>query len=36
MEGLLLVNRRVGIHYFTFEACSNFTRVTACKDRSPA
>src|SRR5580692_4552334 len=25
------VNRRVGIHNFTFEACSGFTRVTACK-----
>ena len=25
------VNRRVGIHDFTFEACSGFTRVTACK-----
>jgi len=25
-------NRRVGIHNFTFEACSSFTRVTACKD----
>src|SRR5450432_2378277 len=25
------VNRRVGIHDFTFEACSSFTRVTACK-----
>src|SRR5450432_1821358 len=25
------VNRRVGIHIFTFEACSGFTRVTACK-----
>src|ERR1700692_3562145 len=25
------VNRRVGIHNFTFEACSSFTRVTACK-----
>jgi len=23
--------RRVGIHIFTFEACSSFTRVTACK-----
>src|SRR5450755_2836513 len=25
------INRRVGIHDFTFEACSSFTRVTACK-----
>ena len=25
------VNWRVGIHNFTFEACSGFTRVTACK-----
>ena len=25
------VNRRVGIHNFTFEACSGFTRVTAYK-----
>src|ERR1022692_1005450 len=25
------VNWRVGIHDFTFEACSGFTRVTACK-----
>ena len=25
------VNRRVGIHDFTFGACSSFTRVTACK-----
>jgi len=24
-------NRRVGIHNFTFEACSGFTRVTACR-----
>jgi hypothetical protein len=24
-------NGRVGIHNFTFEACSSFTRVTACK-----
>jgi hypothetical protein len=23
--------RRVGVHIFTFEACSRFTRVTACK-----
>ena len=22
--------RRVGVHIFTFEACSGFTRVTAC------
>src|SRR5947208_7281927 len=25
------VNWRVGIHDFTFEACSGFTRVTACR-----
>src|SRR5580692_4324784 len=25
------VNWRVGIHDFTFEACSSFTRVTACR-----
>ena len=29
------VNRRVGIHNFTFEACSSFTRVTACKIARP-
>jgi hypothetical protein len=29
------VNRRVGIHDFTFEACSSFTRVTACKVACP-
>src|SRR5229473_52099 len=29
------VNRRVGIHYFTFGACSSFTRVTACKIARP-
>src|SRR5258708_31496700 len=29
------VNRRVGIHNFTFEACSSFTRVTACKLARP-
>ena len=29
------VNRRVGIHDFTFEACSSFTRVTACKIACP-
>jgi hypothetical protein len=29
------VNRRVGIHHFTFEACSSFTRVTACKIARP-
>jgi hypothetical protein len=29
------VNRRVGIHDFTFEACSSFTRVTACKVARP-
>ena len=27
--------RRVGIHNFTFEACSSFTRVTACKVAHP-
>ena len=27
--------RRVGIHNFTFEACSGFTRVTACKVAHP-
>lgn len=27
--------RRVGIHIFTFEACSSFTRVTACKVAHP-
>ena len=27
--------RRVGIHDFTFEACSSFTRVTACKVAHP-
>ena len=27
--------RRVGIHNFTFEACSGFTRVTACKVARP-
>src|SRR5260370_6729835 len=30
------VNRRVGIHDFTFEACSSFTRVAACQIGSPA
>src|SRR6266853_4656261 len=29
------VNRRVGIHDFTFEACSSFTHVTACKIACP-
>src|ERR1700730_646400 len=29
------VNRRVGIHNFTFEACSSFTHVTACKIARP-
>src|SRR5207248_8182548 len=29
------VYRRVGIHIFTFEACSNFTRVTACRIACP-
>jgi hypothetical protein len=27
--------RRVGVHIFTFEACSSFTRVTACKVAHP-
>ena len=27
--------RRVGVHDFTFEACSGFTRVTACKVARP-
>jgi hypothetical protein len=27
--------RRVGIHDFTFEACSSFTRVTACQVAHP-
>jgi hypothetical protein len=27
--------RRVGVHTFTFEACSSFTRVTACKIAHP-
>jgi hypothetical protein len=27
--------RRVGVHDFTFEACSSFTRVTACKVAHP-
>jgi hypothetical protein len=27
--------RRVGIHTFTFEACSSFTRVTACQVAHP-
>jgi hypothetical protein len=29
------VNGRVGIHDFTFEACSSFTHVTACKIACP-
>ena len=29
------VNRRVGIHDFTFGACSSFTRVTACRVACP-
>src|SRR5438270_10190598 len=29
------VYRRVGIHIFTFEACSSFTRVTACRIACP-
>jgi hypothetical protein len=29
------VNRRVGIHNFTFEAFSSFTRVTACRVACP-
>src|ERR1035438_10796155 len=29
------VNWRVGVHDFTFEACSSFTRVTACKIARP-
>src|SRR6202035_4730607 len=28
-------NRRVGIHDFTFGACSSFTRVTACQVACP-
>jgi len=28
-------HRRVGIHDYTFEACSSFTRVTACKVAHP-
>src|SRR5438876_7190549 len=27
--------RRVGVHIFTFEACSSFTRVTACQVAHP-
>ena len=27
--------RRVGVHDFTFEACSSFTRVTACRVARP-
>ena len=27
--------RRVGVHDFTFEACSGFTRVTACRIAQP-
>jgi hypothetical protein len=29
------VNRRVGIHDFTFGACSSFTRVAACQIACP-
>src|SRR5713226_4289227 len=29
------VNRRVGIHDFTFEACSSFTHVAACQIACP-
>src|ERR1700676_5308110 len=29
------VNRRVGIHDFTFGACSSFTRVAACQIAGP-
>src|SRR6202011_1959553 len=29
------VNGRAGIHSFTFEACSGFTRVTACRVARP-
>src|SRR5450755_704655 len=29
------VNRRVGIHDFTFGACSSFTHVAACKIARP-
>ena len=29
------MKRRVGIHNFTFEACSSFTRVTACRIARP-
>jgi hypothetical protein len=29
------VNRRVGIHDFTFEACSSFTHFTACRIACP-
>ena len=27
--------RQVGVHHFTFEACSGFTRVTACRIAQP-
>src|SRR3954462_10719065 len=27
--------RRVGVHHFTFEACSGFTRVAACRIAQP-
>src|SRR5947209_4627011 len=27
--------RRVGVHHFTFEACSGFTHVTACRIARP-
>ena len=33
--GLPRYRRRVGIHVFTFEACSSFTRVTACRIARP-
>ena len=28
-------HRRVGVHVFTFEACSSFTHVTACRVARP-
>ena len=30
-----LMSRQVGVHDFTFEACSGFTRVTACRFAQP-
>ncbi len=30
-----LMSRQVGVHDFTFEACSGFTRVTACRLAQP-